>query len=98
MNNRYQLIKPFISDVIHESTTILKGGNKCYKELKKMGKLNVSEFEVKDIDTNQIYKFKINTQTGGNKPDMSEIIRKLDAIEKKLENFNSNIIKKMNLN
>jgi hypothetical protein len=87
-----------MSDVIHESKTILRGGNKCYKELKKMGKINVNEFEVKNLDDNQIYKFKINTQTGGSKFDTSEIIRKLDDIEKKLENYNNNIMKKMNLN
>lgn len=87
-----------MSDVIHESTTILRGGNKCYKELKKMGKINVSEFEVKDIDTNQIYKFKINTQIGGSKTNMSDVLSKLDNIEKKLENLNNAVTKKMNLN
>jgi hypothetical protein len=85
MNNRYQLIKPILSDIIHESSSILKGGNKCYKELKKMNKINVSEFEIRNIDTKQIYTFKINKLIGGTSN--SDVISRLDRIESKLNDL-----------
>ena len=60
MNKRFQLIKPVISDNIHEATSLLKGAKKCYNELKLSHATNYDEFSIYDIDSKQIHRFKIH--------------------------------------
>ena len=60
MNSRYQLIKPILSDRIHESSSMLKGAKKCYKELKTFNAHNSETFTIRDIDTNKSFVFKIH--------------------------------------
>lgn len=71
MNKRYQLIKPFLSDKIYETSTLNKGAKKCYNEVKSSKIIGATEFSVRDIDSYEIFKFKIHhpyfpMQSGGN--------------------------------
>lgn len=69
MLKKYKLVKPFISDKIHtidntnysNTQPVVKGAKKCYSELKQFNlPSNINTFTIKDIDSNQIFKFKIN--------------------------------------
>jgi len=55
----YRLVKPFQSDKVYESSSIMHGAGKCYKELKKTNS-NTPEFSIMDINSNQIYEFKVS--------------------------------------
>jgi hypothetical protein len=55
----YRLVKPYQSDKVYESSSIMHGAGKCYKELKKTNS-NTPEFSIMDINTNQIYDFKVS--------------------------------------
>lgn len=70
MNKRYQLIKPILSEKIYESSSMLKGAKKCYKEVKNYKIPNADSFTIRDIDTNKTFVFKIHhpyipSQLGG---------------------------------
>jgi len=56
----YRLVKPYQSDKVYESSSIMHGAGKCYKELKKTN-LNTQEFSIIDINTNQLYDFKVSS-------------------------------------
>ena len=56
----YRLVKPYQSDKVYESSSIMHGAGKCYKELKKTNS-NTPEFSIMDINTNQIYDFKVSS-------------------------------------
>jgi hypothetical protein len=68
--NLYRLIKPYDSNLLHASTTMMGGASKCYKELKKTSPV-ATNFSIMHMKTNQIYDFDINNtnqninQTGG---------------------------------
>lgn len=65
MHKRFQIIKPFLSDKIVEAATLKKGAKQCYKEVK-ASKVDSFEFAIKDIDSKEIFRYKINrTQIGG---------------------------------
>jgi len=65
MHKRFQIIKPFLSDKIIEAATLKKGAKQCYKEIKG-SKVISSEFAIKDIDSKEIFRYKINNvQFGG---------------------------------
>jgi hypothetical protein len=55
----YRLVKPYQSDKVYESSSIMHGAGKCYKELKKTNS-NTPEFSIMDINTNHIYDFKVS--------------------------------------
>lgn len=55
----YRLVKPYQSDKVYESSSIMHGAGKCYKELKKT-KSNTLEFSIMDVNTNQLYDFKVS--------------------------------------
>lgn len=57
--NLYRLVKPYQSDKVYESTTLMHGAGKCYKEIKKTN-TNTTDFSIMDINSNQIYDFKIS--------------------------------------
>jgi hypothetical protein len=65
-NKRFQLIKPYVSDKIYETDTMMKGAKKCYKELKDniINQENITnvpdEFTIMDIESYKKYVFKIN--------------------------------------
>jgi len=57
--NLYRLVKPYDSTKVYEATSIMHGAGKCYKEIKKTN-IITNEFSVIDINSNNIYEFKIN--------------------------------------
>lgn len=62
-HQRFQLIEPFVSNKVYETSNMLKGAKRCYKELKSSGlhMSKINEFVIRDIDhPNQSYRFKIN--------------------------------------
>jgi hypothetical protein len=76
--NLYRLIKPYDSNLLHTSSTMMGGASKCYKELKKTSPI-ATNFSIMHMKTNQIYDFDINNinqnvnQTGGNIATLSEM-------------------------
>lgn len=69
MLKRYRIIKPYFSDKIVEASSLKKGAKSCYKDIKSTNTIS-SEFAIKDIDTNEVYRYKINKiQLGGTVPD-----------------------------
>lgn len=66
MNSRYQLIKPFISDQIYESSSLMKGAGKCYNEIKDANINNIQTFTIRNIDSNKKYIFLIHPKTNNN--------------------------------
>ena len=78
MSRRYQLIKPFFGTKIYETKmsggekhTMLKCAKKCYRDVKNAKIAGVKTFSIRELDTNQIFTFKINNlpQIGGVDPD-----------------------------
>lgn len=71
MHKRYQIIKPFLSDKIVEASSLEKGAKQCYRDVKLFNATKnfsaiVPEFAIKDIDSNEIFRYKINIfQKGG---------------------------------
>lgn len=59
IKNLYRLVKPYQSDKVYEASSIMHGAGKCHKELKKTN-TNTNEFSIMDINSNNIYDFKIN--------------------------------------
>lgn len=55
----YRLIKPYQSDKVYESSSIMHGAGKCYKEIIKSNS-NTPEFSIMEINSNQIYDFKVS--------------------------------------
>lgn len=77
MNRRFQLIKPYVSDTIYEAPILMKCAKKCYKEVKNSKMINISEFAIRDVDTREIFRFKINNPSllgGADKPNDQPII------------------------
>jgi len=68
MNNRYQLIRPIISNKIYESSSMIKSAKKCYQEVKNAKIVGATTFTIKDIDSHKTFTFQIhnkNMQYGG---------------------------------
>jgi hypothetical protein len=65
-DNLYRVIKPYDSNLLHQSKSLIGGASKCYKELKKVSP-RASNFSIMHMKTNEIYDFNINNmnQTGG---------------------------------
>jgi hypothetical protein len=57
--NLYRLVKPYESNKVYEASSIMHGAGKCYKEIKKTNTIT-NEFSMIDINSNNIYEFKIN--------------------------------------
>jgi hypothetical protein len=77
MNNRYQLTKPFLSDKVYESSSVLKSAKKCYQEVKKAKLPNIKTFTIKDIDSNKSFIFQIHhpyMQKGGEGEETKDVV------------------------
>ena len=100
MNNRYQLVQPYVSDKIYESTSLMSGANKCFNEFKTTHENDFTSyptFTIKDINTNKIYTFKINhtfidnkniIQNGGALKRLDDIENRLNILENKINDKN----------
>ena len=72
--NLYRLVKPYESNKVYEATSVMHGAGKCYKEIKKTNTIT-NEFSMIDINSNNIYEFKINpTQQMLLKKDPNELL------------------------
>ena len=105
-SNLFRLIKPVESNKVYNSRTIMHGAGKCYKELKTHN-IKASSFSIIEINQNQVYTFKINSepkveslitnnQNGGlNQKARDEfmILKKLEGLEKNIQNLNIRINK-----
>jgi hypothetical protein len=100
--NFYRLIKPYDSNLLHVSSTMMGGASKCYKELKKVSP-STKNFSIINTKTNQLYEFDINNNLqmgGGTSASLSEIEllkRHIESLEKRIikleDNTNNNINK-----
>ena len=59
--NLYRVVKPYDSNILHSSHSLMGGASKCYKEIKKISP-SAGEFSVIQMNTNQVYDFNINNQ------------------------------------
>ena len=57
--NLYRLVKPYESNKVYEASSVMHGAGKCYKEIKKTNTI-ANEFSIMDVNSNNIYEFKIN--------------------------------------
>lgn len=83
---KYQLIHPVVGTRIYQTRSLKKGAKKCYEELKSFNNINSPYFTVLNVDTFEIYKFKIdatNTKAQGvnGKLNDTEFIKKIDRIQ-----------------
>lgn len=70
--NYYRVIKPYESNVLHSSSTLIGGATKCYKECKKISPSS-SGFSVMHMQSNKIYDFEIhNIMKGGTNSTVSQ--------------------------
>ena len=95
MNGRYQLIKPIMSDKLYDATSLMKGAKKCYNEVKQSRIENAETFTIRNIDTKEIYTFKIHHPyvaplklSGGN--DQSQIVLPDGGVKMNTNNTNVN--------
>ncbi len=68
--NYYRVIKPYESNLLHVSSSLMGGAAKCYKECKKVSP-HSSSFSIMHMKTNQIYDFDVNNKMsmmGGGDP------------------------------
>lgn len=59
-NNRYQLIYPITGNKVYSTSDLYSAGYKCYEELKNLDIIGDSVFVMKDVDSGNVYVFKIN--------------------------------------
>ena len=57
--NYYRVIKPYESNLLHVSSSLIGGASKCYKECKKVSPQSQS-FSVMHMKSKQIYDFNVN--------------------------------------
>jgi hypothetical protein len=97
--NLYRLIKPYDSNLLHTSSTMMGGASKCYKELKKTSPI-ATNFSIMHMKTNQIYDFDINNinqnvnQTGGNIAtlgEMEQLKNYVSSLEKRIIDLENKI-------
>lgn len=95
--NLYRLVKPYESNKVYEASSIMHGAGKCYKEIKKTNTIT-NDFSMIDINSNNIYEFKINpTQQMLLKKDPNELLNNnqdggnkidLEKIQKQINELN----------
>lgn len=61
IKKRYQLIKPIISNNIYETSSFNRASKRCYEEVIRLKISNLQTFTMRNIDTNDIYEFKIKS-------------------------------------
>jgi hypothetical protein len=93
--NFYRLIKPYDSNLLHVSSTMMGGASKCYKELKKVSP-GVKNFSIINTKTNQLYEFDINNNLqmgGGNLPGTVASLSEIELLKRHIESLEKRIIK-----
>lgn len=94
--NYYRVIKPYESNVVHSSSSLMGGASKCYKECKKVSPYS-SGFSVMHMQSNKIYDFDINNiMKGGAESTVgqSEIKRlegEIDSLKKRIVDLENKV-------
>ena len=94
--NYYRVIKPYESNVVHSSSSLMGGASKCYKECKKVSPYS-SGFSVMHMQSNKIYDFEINNiMKGGAESTVgqSEIKRlegEIDSLKKRIVDLENKV-------
>lgn len=98
--NLYRLVKPYESNKVYEASSIMHGAGKCYKEIKKTNTIT-NDFSMIDINSNNIYEFKINpTQQMLLKKDPNELLNNnqdggnkidLEKIQQQINELNTKV-------
>ena len=85
----YKIINPYQSNIVHASSTLIGGANKCYRELKQtLG--SGTDFSIMDVYSNDIYKFEKNHKLHGGMPnvlpsgDIISLNQKISSLEKRI--------------
>ena len=103
-DNLYRVIKPYDSNLLHSSKSLIGGASKCYKELKKVSP-NATNFSIIHMKNNEIYDFNINNmksmnQTGGG-PGVNASLSDLEILRNQMTSIEKRIIaieNKLNMN
>lgn len=97
-NQRFQLFEPLRSNKIYICELKL-ATHKCFNELKNSGFKKIKQFSIINIDTNQIFSFKINYNKNYNKNyNNSEKDKQIDILHNKIKNnYKNNIINENNI-
>ena len=93
--NFYRLIKPYDSNLLHVSSTMMGGASKCYKELKKVSP-DVKKFSIINNKTKELYEFDINNNLqmgGGNLPGTVASLSEIELLKRHIESLEKRIIK-----
>ena len=99
----YKVIRPFTSQKLHFSSSLEGGASKCYREVKSLMP-NSTDFSVMNMNTNELYDYKLNkvpAQNGGILPslDIKKLEEKMESLERRvktLEDKSENNIDKLN--
>jgi len=93
--NFYRLIKPYDSNLLHVSSTMMGGASKCYKELKKVSP-SANKFSIINTKSNQLYEFDINNNLqmgGGNLPGTAASLSEIELLKRRIDSLEKRIIK-----
>ena len=91
-DNLYRVIKPYDSNLLHSSKSLMGGASKCYKEVKKVSP-TAKNFSVMHMKSNEIYDFNknntnnLNQMGGGTNASLSELEslrNQMTSIEKRI--------------
>jgi hypothetical protein len=83
-NNNFQLIHPIVGNKIYQ-TSFNKASKKCYDELNSLDFHNHSYFTIINLDTKEVYTFKINKKNKFTSNDFSIIKKNIQNIETRLD-------------
>ena len=88
--NYYRVIKPYESNVLHSSSSLMGGASKCYKEFKKVSPYS-SGFSVMHMQSNKIYDFEVNnimkggaTETSVGQSEIKRLEGEIDSLKKRI--------------
>jgi hypothetical protein len=93
--NFYRLIKPYDSNLLHVSSTMMGGASKCYKELKKVSP-SANKFSIINTKSNQLYEFDINNNLqmgGGGLPGTVASLSEIELLKRRIDSLEKRIIK-----
>lgn len=75
---RYQLIKPTVGSNIYKTSSFRKASKKCFDEVAKI--VGLETFTMRNVDTNQIYDFRIHKPFSGQYNNQQKQAEELKAI------------------
>ena len=64
--NKYQLIEPFLSNKIYETSSAKRASKRCFEEIKKLKMEGLKTFKMKNLNSGEIFTFRINCNNPSN--------------------------------